>query len=150
VVAEDGAKVLKIVTSKELLEPPATFSRREVTVRLQLPGMGLSLVGDDEEEGRREIAFLFFRTVHVEYVKGTRELDLEVKIGQVQLDNHVAKCIFPVIFCPRTMKADQPFIHFSVLMEADPMRPGSNIVRYGIRLTNRRRWMLTPYLDSSH
>ena len=38
--------------------------------------MGLSLVGADEEEGRREIGFLFVQGVRVEYLQGTREVRL--------------------------------------------------------------------------
>ena len=120
VLAEDGSKVLKIVSSKSMLLPPKPQSQRELTFRVALPGVGLSLVGLDEEEGRREIGFLLVKGLFVEYLQGTREREVEVKVKSVQLDNHVRNAIFPVILCPRTTCKDgEDFIHFSVLAEAD-------------------------------
>jgi hypothetical protein len=76
-------------------------------------------VGGDEEEGRREIGFVLVKDLFVEYLQGTREREVEVKVKSVQLDNHVRNAIFPVILCPRTTCKDgENFIHFSVLAEA--------------------------------
>jgi len=120
VLAEDGSKVLKIVSSKSMLLPPKPQSRRELTFKVALLGVGLSLVGMDEEEGRREIGFLLVKGLFVEYLQGTREREVEVKVKSVQFDNHVRNAIFPVILCPRvTCKDGEDFIHFSVLAEAD-------------------------------
>jgi hypothetical protein len=126
ILAQDGTKVLKIVGSKSMLRPPRVASQRELTLRLSLPGLGLSLVGADEEEGRREIAFFFVNGLSVEYLQGTREKEVEVKIKSVQLDNHVRHAMFPVILCPRTAsKEGESFIHFSLLAEVDTR---SNVV----------------------
>lgn len=53
------------------------LGQRELTVRLSLPRIGLSLVGADEEEGRREIGFLCIEDIRVEYLQGTREVCVE-------------------------------------------------------------------------
>ncbi len=92
-------------------------------MRLRLPGVGLSLVGADEEEGRREIGFLFIQDVRAEYIEGTREREVELKVRSVQLDNHVRNAIFPVILCPRTAKTEQDFIHFAALAETEQTPP---------------------------
>lgn len=131
-VAEDGTKVLKIVTDQGLamLNPPRAQSRKEMTVQLKLAGLGLSLITDDEDEGRREIGYLALQDVFVDFLKGTREIELEVKVRNVQLDNHVTKGIYPVILCPRTKpKMEQPFIHVSLVTDIDPAGPSSNIIR---------------------
>jgi len=85
--------------------------------------VGLSLVGADEEEGRREIGFLFIQDVRAEYIEGTREREVELKVRSVQLDNHVRNAIFPVILCPRTTKTEQDFIHFAALAETETPPP---------------------------
>ena len=69
VLAEDGSKILKIVTSKSMLAPPRPPSQRELTLRLSLPGVGMSMIAADEEEGRREIGFFLINNLWVEYLQ---------------------------------------------------------------------------------
>jgi hypothetical protein len=129
VVAVDGTKILKIVTNRQFLDAgKSKKGNRDLTVRFRMSGVGLSMVGRDPEEGRREIGYLELQGLMLEYVKERRRLSLEVKVNAVQLDNHVNKAIFPVIFCPQKRDPDAEFLHISLL--ADLLENGTvNVVR---------------------